>query len=58
MGAPNAMVRFPDSPSVSWFLDEWTASGATHHQALMPGDVSRELIDALSAAAIEPVHVS
>ena len=39
---PNAMFRF-DSGAASDAASAWIASGATHHQALVPGRIDREL---------------
>ncbi len=57
MAAPNAMLRFRD-PDVGKALDRWAASGATHHQALLAGDVADGLVDALVAAGIDPIQVA
>jgi L-arabinose isomerase len=58
MLVPNAMLRFSKEPDVGRALDLWIASGATHHQALLPGDAGEELSDALAACGIEPIGIT
>jgi L-arabinose isomerase len=55
LGAPNAMLRFP-GVDISDALDAWATAGATHHHALLRGDLSSSLPQALAAAGIAPIH--
>jgi len=54
--APNAMLRFPSAPTVGAALDAWARAGATHHHALLFGDVSRDLPRALAVAGVASVR--
>lgn len=54
--APNAMLRFPASPTIGAALDAWALAGATHHHALLLGDRSRVLPSALAEAGIAAVR--
>src|SRR5581483_5709500 len=52
MQAPNAMFRFSSSAPAE-ALDAWLGSGATHHNALIPGHLDLELPLVANALAIE-----
>jgi L-arabinose isomerase len=52
MQAPNAMFRF-SSADASSALDAWLGSGATHHNALVPGHLDLELPLVADALGIE-----
>jgi L-arabinose isomerase len=57
MLAPNAMFRF-DSPGTGLaLLDRWIASGASHHNALIPGHRDLELPLVAEALRIEAQRV-
>lgn len=62
MQAPNAMFRFAlpdDSPAAATLaLDRWLASGATHHNALVPGHLDLELPLVADALGIESHRVA
>lgn len=58
LDAPNAMVRFPAATGVAEALDAWAASGAVHHHALLPGDLSSRLPQAMAAAGIDSVRAA
>lgn len=52
MQAPNAMFRFSTSDAAG-ALDAWLASGATHHNALVPGHLDLEVPLAAGTLGIE-----
>ena len=56
MAAPNGMIRFVREPDSGRAVDRWATSGATHHQALLRGEMSEALLDALAAANIEAIE--
>lgn len=57
MQAPNAMLRFAGDDARA-ALDRWLASGATHHNALVPGHLDVELPLAAGALGVESHRVA
>ncbi len=57
MGGPNAMFRF-DHRDVNKACEAWIASGATHHNAYIPGRRDIEIISFATALGIDHIRVS
>ena len=56
MRGPNAMFRFDSGPSGD-AISRWIGSGATHHNALAPGDLELEIPVLASALGVRLVRV-
>ena len=56
MRGPNAMFRFDSGPSGD-AISHWIGSGATHHNALAPGDLEVEMPVLASALGVRLVRV-
>jgi L-arabinose isomerase len=57
MGGPNAMFKF-DHSDLNKACEAWIASGATHHNALIPGRRDQEIISFATALGIDHIRIT